>query len=111
MPRVARIYQIENPNKHPKFAYLSFIKRGISSTKSTLGYMKMKKVPVTTQQIAAMFPNFFRTAGDASRIVHTLERHGLASKTIDNHWVITPLGISSCYALGSRDAIVAALMV
>ena len=111
MPAYARIYQIENPNKYPKFKYLSFIKRGTSSTKSTLGYMKMKKVPVTTQQIAAMFPNFFRTAGDASRIVHTLERHGLASKTIDNHWVITPLGISSCYTLGARDAIVASSLV
>ena len=111
MAAFARIYQIENPNKHPKFAHLSFIKRGTSSTKSMLAYMKMKKVPVTTQQIAAMFPNFFRTAGDASRIVHKLERHGLASKTIDNHWVITPLGESSCYALGSRDAIIASSMV
>lgn len=111
MPAHFKIYQIENPNKHHKFKYLSFIKRGVSSTRSTLYYMKMKNAPVTTQQITAMFPNFYRRASDVLRILCTLEKHGLVDKTDDSHWAITPLGKSSCRTLGARDALVASSLV
>lgn len=103
MSPVARVFEIERPEKYPEFKRLSFIKRGVSSTQVTLYYVKMKKLPVTAKQIAAMLPHFFRKPSDAARVAKTLEKHGFFEKVYDNCWRITPLGKESCYVLGKRD--------
>jgi hypothetical protein len=107
MPGVTRTYQIDKPEKHPEFRYLSFIKRGTSSTKQTLYYLKMKKTPVTAKQISDMFPHFYRKPSDAARVVETLKKHGLVQEVYANCWRISPLGKQACYVLGKRDAVIA----
>ena len=98
-------YHIEKPGDYPEFKHLSFIRRGATTTKSTLYYMKMKKSPVTSKQLMTMFPKFFRRPSDAADICSTLEKHGLVAKVYDNCWQITPFGVKSCYTLGKRDSI------
>jgi len=105
MPGVTNRYLIDKPEKHPEFKYLSFIRRGANTTKSTLYYIKMKKSPVTAKQISTMFPKFYRKPSDAANVCNTLERHGLISKVYDNCWQITPAGVHACYVLGKRDSV------
>jgi hypothetical protein len=105
MPAVANRYLIEKPEKHPEFKHLSFIRRGATTTKSTLYYIKMKKKPVTSKQIATMFPKFYRKPSDAANVCSTLEKHGLVTKVYDNCWQITPFGVRTCFLLGKRDSV------
>jgi hypothetical protein len=67
--------------------------------------MKMKKSPVTSKQLATMFPKFYRKPSDAANVCDTLEKHGLIAKVYDNCWQITPFGVKACYTLGKRDSI------
>ena len=105
MPGVTNKYLIEKPEKHPEFKHLSFIRRGATTTKSTLYYIKMKKSPVTSKQIATMFPKFNRKPSDAANVCSTLEKHGLVTKVYDNSWQITPFGVRTCFVLGKRDSV------
>jgi hypothetical protein len=105
MPGVTNKYKIANPEKYPEFKYLSFIRRGSNTTKSTLYYIKMKKSPVTSKQVSTMFPKFYRKPSDAAKVCSTLERHGLLVKVYDNCWQITPHGVRSCFVLGKRDGV------
>ena len=101
---VGTAFEIPNPSKVDKFKHLSFIRRGTSSTRSVLYYLKMRRGrKVSSQQVAGMFPSFFRRPSDAVRILNTLAKNGLASVDEDSMWAITELGYRSVYLLGERD--------
>jgi hypothetical protein len=111
MKTIEHIYKIPKPEKYPEFKYLSFIRRGPSSTKQALYFIKMKKSPVTSRQIADVFPNYFRKPSDVTRVVKTLEKRGLVQEVSQDCWRITDLGYKSCYVLGKRDAVIASQLL
>ena len=111
MRTIEHIYKIPKPEKYPEFKYLSFIRRGPSSTKQALYFIKMKKSPVEAWQIAKIFPHYFRKPSDVVRVVKTLEKHGLVRNVRKDCWRITDLGFQSCYVLGKRDAVIASQLL
>lgn len=99
-----RKFLIADPSKHKEYAPVSFMKRGPSTTRSVLQYLKMKRgIPVTALQVRHMFPTFFKGPVEAKRILKTLERRGFAQQVYDGAWRITESGISAVYLLAQRD--------
>ena len=102
-PRYMR-YAIKDISRSPRFAPVSFMKRGNSTTYSVLRYLKMKRnVPSTTRQIVAVFPKFFVHPSDAGKIVRTLKKHGFCETVYEGAWRITPAGVAAVYLMSQRD--------
>ena len=86
------------------FEPVSFIRRGPTTTKSVLHYLRMKRgVPVSALNTRDMFPKFFRTPADAKRILETLEGRGFAKQVYKEAWVITAQGQEAVGLLAQRD--------
>lgn len=97
-------YAILDTSRDPKFAPVSFMRRGNSTTYSVLRYLKMKRdVPSTTKQIVAVFPKFFVHPSDAGKIIRTLKKHGFCETVYEGAWRITPAGVAAVYLMSQRD--------
>ena len=107
MKQLLKNFAIKDPSKHEMFEPVSFIRRGSTTTKSVLHYLKMKRgVPVSARNTRDMFPKFFRTPVDAKRILSTLERRGFAKQTYKEAWVITAQGQVAVGLLAQRDRLI-----
>lgn len=99
-----RVFLIKDPSKFRSFDSVSFIRRGPTTTRSVLHYLKMKRgMPATSLQVRDMFPKFFRTPVDARRILETLEKRGFAETVYHGAWRITQQGAEAVYLLARRD--------
>jgi len=97
-------YIILHPNKLPHFKPVRFMKRGPSTTRSVLHYLKMKRgMPATAKQTKDLFPAFFKGPADAARILRTLERRGFAETVYPGAWRITNAGLQAVDLLAQRD--------
>lgn len=97
-------YAIENPSKYKMFESVSFIRRGTTTTRSVMHYLKMKRgVPSSAVQVKCVFPRSFRSPVAAKNILKTLEGRGFAKQTYYEAWVITPMGIEAVALLAQRD--------
>lgn len=97
-------YMIQKPNRIPHFKPVAFIKRGSTSTRSVLNYLKMKRgVPATAKEVKDVFYPFFKGPHDAARTLRTLERRGFAETVYPGAWRITPQGIGAVGLLAQRD--------
>lgn len=97
-------YEIADPSRDKRFAPVSFMKRGNSTTSSVLRYLKMKRgVPATARQVYNVFPGFFRKPSDAAKIIRTLEKRGFCESVYDGAWRITKSGVAAVYLMCRRD--------
>lgn len=104
MKQSVKNFAIKNPSQYEMFESVSFIRRGSTTTKSVLHYLRMKRgVPVSALNTKAMFPKFFRVPADAKRTLETLERRGFAEQAYKEAWVITPKGLEAVGLLAQRD--------
>ena len=104
MPATKRVYVISDPSRWKEYSSISFMKRGSSSTRSVLCYLKMMRgKPVTATQTRKMFPAFFKGPSDAARILKTLTKRGFAQEVYEGAWRITPVGENAIYLLAARD--------
>lgn len=104
MPATKRVYVISDPSRWKEYSSISFMKRGSSSTRSVLCYLKMMRgKPVTALQTRQMFPAFFKGPVDAGRILKTLTKRGFAQEVYEGAWRITPVGENAIYLLAARD--------
>jgi hypothetical protein len=104
MKQLLKNFAIKDPSKHEMFEPISFIRRGSSTTKSVLYYLKMKRgVPVSALNTRDMFPKFFGAPVDAKRILGTLERRGFAKQVYSEAWVITAQGQAAINLIAQRD--------
>lgn len=97
-------YVIAKPNRIAHFKPVSFIKRGSTTTRSVLNYLKMKRgVPATAKQVRDVFYPFFKRPSDSARILKTLERRGFAETVYPGAWRITSKGLEAVSLLAQRD--------
>jgi hypothetical protein len=104
MKQLLKNFAIKDPSRYEMFEPVSFIRRGSTTTKSVLHYLKMKRgVPVSALNTRDMFPKFFGAPVDAKRILATLERRGFAKQAYKEAWVITAQGQEAVGLLAQRD--------
>jgi hypothetical protein len=104
MTQSHRKFVIEEPSKMPEFKPISFMRRGHSTTRSVLYYLKMKRgMPLTVKQVIELFPRFFKHPYQAGRILKTLERRGFAESVYPGAWRITAMGLKAVDLLAQRD--------
>lgn len=104
MTKLKQCYEIAEPNKIPKYASITFIKRGSSTTRSILCFLKMRRGrPATAKQIKDVFFPFFNGPADVARLLDTLERRGFVELVYPGAWRITKDGIQAIYLLARRD--------
>jgi hypothetical protein len=97
-------FAIKDPSKYTMFKPVSFIKRGVTSTRCVLHYLKMKRgTPASALQVREMFPKRFKGPVEAGRILKTLESRGFAKSAYPGAWIITPRGIEAIGLLAQRD--------
>lgn len=67
-----------------------------STSHVTLLYAKMKKRPITAQDLLSFAPKKFRAEGEANKTLSRLAKRGLISQS-EKGWTLTKSGLDQIY--------------